>query len=40
MGLEGAKKDAVLADDEGIKQAVMLGRRIGQTAILLSGRTL
>lgn len=40
MGLDGATKDAVLTDDEGIKQAVMLGKRIGQTAILLSGRTL
>jgi len=38
MGIDGAVKDAVLQDEEGLKQCAALGKRIAQTAILLSGR--
>lgn len=40
MGIEGANKEAVMQDKEGLKQADMLGVRIARTAILLSGRTI
>lgn len=40
MGIDGADKKAIKQDDEGLKQADILGRRIAHTAILLSGKTL
>jgi len=36
MGLPGAEKDAVLKDEEGLRQSTILGKRIAETAMRLN----